>query len=262
MSIFLKQRTTGSAKISLKPIAAAALSCALLSVACGGAKTQAGPCPEQPAAAEQPAVQANIHSPADAVKEWQTALQYLKEGNKRFLDNQTITRNTNAADRDVLKSGQKPFAVVITCADSRVSPEIYFDQKLGDIFVIRNAGNIASQAALGSIEYAVEHLHSPLVIVVGHSSCGAVGGAFAAKGEHKDEHAEGEHAAPPAENLQTILNTITAAIANSNTSDEGIHANVDDVVKRISENKIVEHVKAKVIGAYYNIESGEVTFKD
>ncbi|MCL2182698.1 MAG: carbonic anhydrase [Chitinispirillia bacterium] len=176
-----------------------------------------------------------------------------------------MTRNTNAADRDVLKSGQKPFAVVITCADSRVPPEIYFDQKLGDIFVIRNAGNIASTTALGSIEYAVEHLHSPLVVVVGHSSCGAVGGAFAAKGEHKGEHKEeheGEHAAPPAENLQIILNTISPVIANSGTPDEGIHANIAHVVESIKSNKIVEHVKATVIGAYYNIESGEVSFKE
>jgi len=190
--------------------------------------------------------QTNVHNPGEAVSDWQVALQYLKAGNKRYIENQTITRNTNAKDREILKDGQKPFAVVITCADSRVSPEIYFDQKLGDLFVIRNAGNIADSTVLGSIEYAVEHLKAPLVVVVGHSHCGAVTGAL--KG--------GEFP----ENLQTIMNAICPAIKDLKTLDEAIHANIANVVKKIKENKIVEHTGATVIGAYYNIETGEVLF--
>ncbi|MCL2208422.1 MAG: carbonic anhydrase [Fibromonadales bacterium] len=118
---------------------------------------------------------------------------------------------------------------------------------MGDIFVIRNAGNIADSTVLGSIEYAVEHLKSPLVVVVGHSHCGAVTGAVSG-GEYP-------------ENLQTIINAICPAIKGIENVDEAIHANINSVVKHIKENKIVEHVEAKVIGAYYNIESGEVLFK-
>ncbi|MCL2220580.1 MAG: hypothetical protein FWC23_10630 [Chitinispirillia bacterium] len=271
MSILSGKRIPGNAKKGLKSLITVVVACSVLPVlsgACVGGKKVGvdSDVAAHPVTAEQSAAAAHdVHNPGDAVKDWKVALQYLKDGNKRFLEDQTMTRNTNAADRAVLKSGQKPFAVVITCADSRVSPEIYFDQKLGDIFVIRNAGNIASTAALGSIEYAVEHLHSPLVVVVGHSSCGAVNGAFEAKNAHKDEHHEGEHKdehAVTPENLMTILNAITPVIANSANADDGIHANVAHVVDLIKGNNIVKHVKATVIGAYYNIETGEVSFKE
>ena len=186
----------------------------------------------------------NTHNPAEQVSDWQTALRYLEDGNKRYLENRGITQNTNAQDREALKDGQKPFAIVVTCSDSRVSPEIYFDQKLGDIFVIRNAGNIADTATLGSIEYAVEHLKVPLVVVVGHGCCGAVTGA-----KNGGEYPE---------NLQTIINAISPAIKDCKTVDDAVHANIGHVVKLIRENRIVKHTRAAVIGAYYNIESGEV----
>lgn len=195
---------------------------------------------------EEQSEDTNIHSPGELVSDWQTALQYLKDGNKRYLDNQTIKRDSNEEDRDVLKDGQQPFAVIVTCADSRVSPEIYFDQKLGDIFVIRNAGNIADTTALGSIEYAVEHLGTPLVVVVGHSSCGAVTAAFNG-GENPD-------------NLQSIIDKITSNINNSDELDEAIYANINSTVKTIKENAVIEETGATVIGAYYNIESGEVSW--
>jgi len=188
-----------------------------------------------------------IHTAAELVGNWEAALQYLSDGNKRFVENKGIIRNTNKEDRDILKDGQKPFAVVVTCADSRVAPEIYFDQKLGDIFVIRNAGNIADAAVLGSIEYAVEHLHSPLVVVVGHSKCGAVTGALSSDGHFP-------------ENLQTIIDTITANIKGSSDLNTAIKNNVNSTVDLIKENHIVEEVHAKVMGAHYNIESGEVSF--
>jgi len=188
-----------------------------------------------------------IHGAAEAVDSWEASLQYLVEGNKRFVEDNGIIRNTNKTDRDVLKDGQKPFAVIVTCADSRVAPEIYFDQKLGDIFVIRNAGNIADASVLGSIEYAVEHLHSPLVVVVGHSKCGAVTGALSSEGHFPHD-------------LQTIINTITSNIDGSSDLDVAINNNVNSTVERIKENHTVQEVNAKVIGALYNIVSGEVTF--
>ncbi|MCL1930603.1 MAG: hypothetical protein FWF55_02210 [Treponema sp.] len=189
---------------------------------------------------------ADIHHPGEQVNDWRTALRYLQEGNIRYLKNQGIARNTNHIDRERLQKGQNPFAVVITCADSRVVPEIYFDQKLGDIFVIRNAGNIAGTAALGSVEYAVEHLKAPLVVVVGHSHCGAVTGAMS----------DGEYS----ENLSAIINTIRPVIKNCENLDDAIHANIHHVVDTIQKNTVIKNMGATVMGAYYNIESGEVTF--
>jgi len=188
----------------------------------------------------------NIHNLSEAVSDWQVSLQYLKDGNQRYVVNQTIVRDTNVKDRVALKSGQNPFAVIVTCADSRVAPEIYFDQKLGDIFVIRNAGNITDATALGSIEYAVEHLHVPLVVVVGHSACGAVTGAFSG-GEFP-------------KNLNTILDAIKASIKNSQDLDHAIRANIEGAVKQVEYNEVVHETKAVAVGAHYNIETGEVSW--
>lgn len=187
-----------------------------------------------------------VHNPGDLVSDWQVAQQYLMDGNKRFIDNQTITRDTNAADRTILKDGQQPFAIIVTCADSRVSPEIYFDQKLGDIFVIRNAGNIIDETTLGSIEYAVEHLGTPLVVVVGHTNCGAVTGAFNG-GEYP-------------ENLQSIIDRIHKSIEGSSNLDEAIRKNIENGIKTIKNNEIIEEIGATVLSACYNIETGEVTW--
>ena len=106
--------------------------------------------------------------------DFSSALQSLKAGNKRFVTGGLSPKNTYAEDRKALCEGQHPFAVVLCCSDSRVAPEIIFDQKLGDLFVIRNAGNVIDKHVLGSIEYAVEHLGTSLVVVMGHSCCGAV----------------------------------------------------------------------------------------
>src|SRR5439155_1280302 len=106
------------------------------------------------------------------------ALERLKAGNTRFAADKSNPKNIGKDRRAVLAKGQHPFAVVLTCADSRVAPELVFDQGLGDLFVLRVAGNIADPFVLGSIEYAVEHLHTPLIVVLGHESCGAVAAAL------------------------------------------------------------------------------------
>ena len=188
-----------------------------------------------------------IHHPDEQVGDWQAALAYLKAGNKRYLENRTIKRKTSEKDRAVLKNGQMPFTVIVTCSDSRLSPEIYFDQKPGDLFVIRNAGNIVDATALGSIEYAVGHLKVPLVVVVGHNSCGAVTSALAGGKYSK--------------NLQTIIDAINPAIGNCKDLDNAISMNTDYTVERIKRNEIVRHMGATVKGAHYNIETGEVSFR-
>ena len=185
-----------------------------------------------------------IHQPGELIEDAEAALQMLKEGNERYLKGQLIDKGSHKADRDVLNNGQKPFAVVVTCSDSRAVPEIFFDQKLGDIFIIRNAGNIADATTLGSVEYAVEHLHSKLVVVCGHSKCGAVTAA------HSGGHL------PP--NIQHIVNYIKPAVARGGDVDQAIHQNVEEMVNRIKEDEIVKHLGVTVIGAYYDIHTGKV----
>jgi carbonic anhydrase len=102
------------------------------------------------------------------------AFQKLKDGHARFLANKVTPRVVDAKVRAELVKGQAPFAVVLACADSRVPPELLFDQGFGQLFVVRVAGNVTGPSILGSIEYAIEVLHAPLIVVLGHESCGAV----------------------------------------------------------------------------------------
>src|SRR5437870_542082 len=114
------------------------------------------------------------------------ALQRLRNGNRRYAAMKALRPHQTRARRTSLAKGQQPFAVVVSCADSRVPPEIIFDQGLGDLFVLRVAGNIVDDHSLGSIEYAVDHLAVRLIVVLGHQRCGAVKAAketIAAKGE-------------------------------------------------------------------------------
>ena len=100
----------------------------------------------------------NVHDPAVKITDAEQALTYLKEGNERFMKGELSAKDNYAEIRNTLTGGQKPFAIVLCCADSRVAPELFFDTKLGDIFVIRNAGNVVDEVVLGSIEYGAEHL--------------------------------------------------------------------------------------------------------
>jgi len=185
-----------------------------------------------------------IHQPTELITDPNVALQMLKEGNERYLKG-TLTPKTDYKEaRAALAGGQKPFAVVLTCSDSRVPPEIFFDQKLGDIFVIRNAGNIADKTVLGSIEYAVEHLKSKLVVVCGHGKCGAVTAACSG----------GE--LPP--NIKHIVDHIEPAVKMGGDVDAVVHNNVKVMVGQVKADEIVKHLGVVVVGAYYDIQSGEV----
>jgi carbonic anhydrase len=189
----------------------------------------------------------NTHNPAEQISDWTKSLQFLKDGNKRYIENRLTKKNTYTRDRAVLSGGQKPFAIILTCADSRVAPEIYFDQKLGNIFVIRNAGNIADATALGSIEFAVGALKAPLIVVVGHSKCGAVAGAMAG-GEYWT-------------NLQTVIDAITPNVRGISDLDKAALANVDAMCEKIKANAVVKENGAVVLGAYYDITTGVVSFR-
>lgn len=184
------------------------------------------------------------------------ALELLKEGNKRYVKGTLKHPHTDATHRDSLKSAQHPFAVILSCADSRVVPELAFDQGLGDLFVIRVAGNIAKDKVLGSIEYAVKFLGAKLVIVMGHESCGAVG---AAVGD-----------ADPGGHIGAIIEKIKPAVYISKRMPgdhltNAIKVNAQIVSEEIKDSKpiIAEAVKSsgvRVISAYYKLSTGEVEF--
>ena len=116
------------------------------------------------------------------------SLARLMEGNKRFVKRKAQHPDQSLAHLREIEPGQHPFAIVLGCSDSRVSPEVVFDQGLGDLFVIRVAGNVTDDAVVGSVEYAVEHLKTPLVVVLGHQGCGAVQAAVSASQEANHTH--------------------------------------------------------------------------
>lgn len=183
------------------------------------------------------------------------ALQILKEGNARFATDKSVLRNINAERRESLKNGQNPYAIIVSCSDSRVTPTTVFNAGLGELFDIRLAGNVVDDDALGSIEYAVEHLNTPLIVVMGHQSCGAVTATY-------NEVVKGEKVSG---NMESFVKKITPSVNKNGTIDDAIHTNIDMVVKEISEDKgiktLIDQGKVKVVGAYYDL-NGNVTFKE
>ena len=174
----------------------------------------------------------------------QKAIKQLKEGNARFVSGALTQKDDYAALREQLSAGQHPFAVVLCCSDSRVAPEIIFDQKLGDLFVIRNAGNIVDEEVLGSIEYAVEHLETPLVVVMGHAACGAV--TATCQGGDLPGH------------ILDLAKRIKPSINTNCCIDDNAKQHAKRMAQLIEEDEIVHHVGAKVVAAFYNLESGKV----
>lgn len=183
------------------------------------------------------------------------AIQKLIEGNRRFFLSRQSHPNQHSERRQELMKGQKPFAVIIGCSDSRVSPEIIFDQGLGDLFIIRVAGNIVDDIALGSIEYAVEHLGTQLVMVLGHSKCGAV--TATVQGGDAPGHIASIVAAiePSIEKAKKIPGDLT---------DNTIKMNARHVTGQIQAAEPIlaemfRRGKIAVVSAYYDIDTGEVT---
>jgi len=184
------------------------------------------------------------------------ALQNLMEGNARYASGNASHPDQSVERRSELIAGQHPFAVIVGCSDSRVPPEVIFDQGLGDIFVIRTAGQVLDDVAIGSIEYAVEHLAVPLVVVLGHDSCGAV--TAAVMGGEAEGH------------LDSIVNFIEPAVDDAremgNASDllnNSIDNNVYNIVDELKDSQPilsekVENGELLIVGARYHLDSGEV----
>ena len=184
------------------------------------------------------------------------ALQLLLAGNQRFVDGnlKSVTRDELAQRRLELVQGQKPFAIVLCCSDSRVGPEIVFDQELGNLFVVRTAGEVLDAAGIGSIEYAVAHLGSPLLLVLGHEHCGAVAAAVA-------QAKEPGH-------IANIVKAIGPAVARTKGEpgdpvQNAIRANVQDITARLRNTNPVLSVavragRLKIMGAVYAVTTGKV----
>lgn len=190
----------------------------------------------------------NIRTPDDAILE-------LKNGNKRFLQDKPENTNYKQMIAET-KGGQKPHSAILTCMDSRVPPEIIFDQGIGNIFSIRIAGNIEDEDILGSMEYAVEHAGSKAIVVLGHNHCGAVTGAV--------ENIK-------LGNLTHLLDLIKPALATNVSEekviDETAKNNVKKTIKELYEkseilHEMVKEGKLKIIGAFYDIETGSIMFLD
>jgi len=192
------------------------------------------------------------------------ALQILKEGNKRFADNSAKNRDLLQQAKLTSAKGQYPFAVILSCMDSRGSPELIFDQGIGDVFSVRLAGNVVDADQLGGMEYATKVVGSHLIVVMGHTSCGAVAGACS--------KVELGNLTQLLDKIQPAVTTVkkTKKVAELNCKDTAI---VDEIAKQNVLNMIKE-VKAKspivkellksgqvkIVGAMHNLKTGEITF--
>lgn len=186
-------------------------------------------------------------------------LQRLQDGNMRFVTNKLGVKRLGQDRRTELLAGQHPFAVILGCSDSRVPPELLFDQGLGDLFVVRVAGNVLDPVAMGSIEYAVEHLGSPLLVVLGHERCGAV----------KATVDGGGHAHGNVESIARKIHLSVVAVREAQGDAQNIYEEVTDeniraMVRELRSNPVVEHLvsdgKLTVVGAKYRLDSGKVDF--
>lgn len=189
------------------------------------------------------------------------ALERLRDGNMRFARGSADNLlSISQARRAELVDGQTPFAVIVACSDSRVPVELLFDQGLGDLFVVRVAGNIVAPSQIGSVEFAAANLGTRLVVVLGHSNCGAVDAAL------RELSQEQEKRSP---NLQSIVNRIRPAleVLENPSLNDAVAANVRNSVKQLRHGSeileaSIDSGELTVVGAEYSIESGVVDFFD
>ena len=200
-----------------------------------------------------------VFSPAQNTEEKITAasvLAELKSGNEHHVAHRYQHPHESLERRRELLSGQHPHAEILSCSDSRVPPELIFDQGLGDLFIVRVAGNVATDTEIGSLEYGAEHLHIPLLVVLGHESCGAVTAAV--------------QGGPPEGHIAALVTLIGPAVDKTRGMSgdpvaNAVRMNVDMVVKQLRSStpilsELVAHGKLKIVGAVYSIETGSVTW--
>ncbi|HOQ09661.1 MAG TPA: carbonic anhydrase [Syntrophomonadaceae bacterium] len=195
----------------------------------------------------------------EIVQSPEEALTLLKEGNQRFVAGQTLPQDVSEEKRNSLVAkGQKPFAVIVSCSDSRLPPELIFDQGLGDLFVVRVAGNVLGPVAMGSVEYGVEHLHAPLLVILGHNHCGAV------KASVDGGEIPGSIGAIVAKIKPSVDLVRSSGITGDSIYEHVEDMNVKAMVNEVQSSPIVKELlhegKLRIIGAKYCQETGKVTF--
>lgn len=187
----------------------------------------------------------------------QDALKKLTDGNERFMAQKEKHPDVNKKRRKEMLKGQHPFVVILSCSDSRVPPELIFDQGLGDIFEIRNAGNVLDEHVIGSIEYAVMHCGVKLIVIMGHQDCGAIAATLSGKSETKY--------------IKSLEDSIQPAVEDC--KKHGVDVNSDNVVKAhvmqdieelmTQDTNLVKYMKennVQIIPAYYHLDTGKVEF--
>jgi carbonic anhydrase len=197
------------------------------------------------------------------------ALKRLREGNRRFVSDERASASfLSKSRREELANSQEPFATILGCSDSRVPAEIVFDQGLGDLFVIRVAGNIVAPSQVGSVEFAAARFNTPLVVVLGHSQCGAILGTLDVLRQPR---------AVQSKNLQSIVNRIAPAVEGLLETDAArdeaqlvrgaVRANIRASANHLRHGsqlleQLIQENRLLVVGAEYSLESGVVEFFD
>jgi len=195
------------------------------------------------------------------------ALERLRDGNRRFVSERgSIKASTGRIRRKVLRAGQKPFAIILGCSDSRKPPEIIFDQGLGDLFVIRVAGNVVAPHQIGSVEFAASEFGTQLVVVLGHSMCGAVLATL------KELRSPTEGQSP---NLRSIIDSVRPSVEQVLATEfqhdpdelvrQAVRANIKSSVRQLREGsrilgQLIQEGRCAIVGAKYSLQTGVVDF--
>jgi len=189
------------------------------------------------------------------------ALQRLLAGNEHFVRGKPAQRPPKPGQRARLKTAQHPFAAILACSDSRVPPEMVFDQGLGDLFIVRVAGNVVAAETLGSLAYALAHLRTPLFVVLGHEGCGAVQAALRAKFHHQTEHRV----------IAELLEAVLPGLKGINPAEpadaqwrHAVEANVRWAIRQLAATPAgraaVSDGRIQLVGAVYELATGRVRF--
>jgi carbonic anhydrase len=188
----------------------------------------------------------------------EAAKRRLIEGNRRFVNQNRQYPNQTKRRLQSVSKKQYPYAAILGCADSRVPPEIIFDQGLGDLFVVRVAGNIATNETIGSLEYATATLGTQLIVVLGHKGCGAVSAAF-------DNQPDNGNINSVVDNIKPSISATSRTKSNINDSNDAIINNIEYQARKLQNNsqiidRLIRDDRLKIVRAYYDINTGKVRF--
>lgn len=191
------------------------------------------------------------------------AFRRLREGNRRFIDEKSRHTHETASWRRLLVQTQKPFATVLGCSDSRVPPELIFDAGFGDLFTIRVAGNIIAEDVMGTLQYGVAHLHTPLVVVLGHEGCGAVGAALE---EMLHKPTEPGHIEALIQLIKPGLRELDLSLDQAVLLRAAVEANVRWSMRQLSTSpegaRALREKRVSLVGGVYELGTGRVRFLD